>query len=126
MLRRLMRGKFKNLEVENEMEFWQKLCGVSQGTSLDNMVYYLGSLGYEGTPGDMLRGWLESQGTAGNTETDNALAYAGSYSPDDYVRNTSQTVVTNEDGTTITTSDDIVNDSGTSVTNEDTTVITRE
>lgn len=45
----------------DELDFWSGLSGLSQGTLTDHMVKYLSSLGYHGTPDDMLSTFLSDQ-----------------------------------------------------------------
>lgn len=51
----------KRSGFRNELDFWSGLSGLNKGTLTDHMVKYLSSLGYRGTPDDMLSTFLSDQ-----------------------------------------------------------------
>lgn len=51
------------------MDFWSSLSGLAHGTITDHMTSYLSSLGYNGTPRDMLCHFLRDQIQTGRGAT---------------------------------------------------------
>lgn len=65
------------LGYPDENSFWVAKSGVNKGKALDTMVYYLGTLGYTGTPTDQLRKFLQVKTGKDGTMADLAAAYTG-------------------------------------------------
>lgn len=66
----------------DEFDFWSSLSGISAGSVTDHLKDYLQSLGYSGSPTDMVREFLQDQvGYQGSIYDDATVFYEGTYPP---------------------------------------------
>lgn len=68
----ISQGTLQKNNVYNNVEFWERFSSLTSGTGLDHMVDVLSTLGYTGTPRDMLRAWLDDQSSSDYSFRDQA------------------------------------------------------